>query len=131
MRTPYRAAACCDTHSWPESLPSHTYVGAAPGLAGATGSIVFIQSLVLLGLLPMPLRTIVKPAPAVALNSRSTSAARCASGSATMPLARWNASLNPKPSIVWYVVPASTVMATPTARPRPARPARPARGSSQ
>ena len=52
----------------------------AAGLPGLVGRCVFIQSLVLLGLLPMPLRTMEKPAPVVTLKSRSMSRDRFGSG---------------------------------------------------
>lgn len=48
-----------------------SHFGGSLGFPGLTGKNVFIQSFLLLGLLPMPLRTIVKPAPVVALKRRS------------------------------------------------------------
>lgn len=56
---------------------SFTYdFGGSPGFPGLTGKNVFIQSLLLLGLLPIPFRTIVKPAPVVVLKSRSNTSVR-------------------------------------------------------
>jgi len=105
--------ACCDNHSCPESLRSHTYSGSVLGFSGAFGAMVFIQSRELLGLLPIPFRRMVKPAPEVALNSRSITADRFGSGNSMIPLALWKASLNPKPSIGWNFLVRSTVSFSP------------------
>jgi hypothetical protein len=62
---------------------------------------VFMKSLELSRLLPMPLRTMEKPAPVVVLKRRSMTSDRLGSGRFMMPFALWKASEHPKPSIVW------------------------------
>ncbi len=73
---------------------------------------MFIQSDWLLGLEPIPVRKMLKPAPAVRLNSRSISS-RCfvLSDMFVIKLARWKAKLKPNPSIFWKVLERSTLIA--------------------
>lgn len=49
----------------------------------------------------MPMRRMEKPALVVLLKSTSRSARRSSEERLTIPFARWKASENPKPSIVW------------------------------
>jgi hypothetical protein len=80
------------------------------GLLGHLGRIVFIKSLLLLGVEPMPLRSIEKPAPVVVLKSRSRTSRWFEPCRLTTRFARWKAPLKPKPSMVWYLLLVSTVM---------------------
>jgi hypothetical protein len=77
---------------------------------GHLGRMVFIKSLLLFDVEPMPLRRIEKPAPVVVLKSKSKTSRCFGACNLTIRFARWKAALMPKPSMVWYCFVASTVM---------------------